>query len=111
MNITHTWIIKKLNQINDDTGTVSRVDFKVVSRDEDTSTAVCHIDVVDLDIENIDMDTFTPYNELTEEQVLQFVRDKLGDEVQQIENNNVFQIQNKLNPPAPPVIVENLPWS
>jgi len=111
MNITHTWIIKNLSQINDGTGTVSRVDFKVVSRDEDTSTAVCHPDSIELDIENIDMNNFTQYNDLTEEQVLQFVRDKLGNEVQQIENSNSLQIQNRVNPPAPTTIVENLPWS
>ena len=111
MNITHTWIIKSLSQINDGTGTVSRVNFKVVSRDKNTSTAVAYSDSIDLNIDNIDMNNFTPYNELTEEQVLQFVRDKLGNEVQQIENSNSLQIQNKINPPAPPVIVENLPWS
>jgi len=111
MNITHTWIIKSLSQINDGTGTVSRVNFKVVSRDNNTSTAVAYSDSIDLNIDNIDMNNFTPYNELTEEQVLQFVRDKLGNEVQQIENSNSLQIQNKINPPAPPVIVENLPWS
>ena len=111
MNITHTWIIKKLRQINDGSGVVARVDYKVVSRDEDTSTAVSYPDSVQLDTEDIDMSKFTPYNELTEAQVIEFVKDKLGDEVQQIEDSNALQIQNKLNPPAPPTIVENLPWS
>jgi hypothetical protein len=111
MNITHTWIIKKLNQINDGTGTVTSVFFKVVSRDEDTSKAVCYPDSVILDTQNIDSDNFIPYSELTEEQVLQFVRDKLGDEVQMIEDSNALQIQNKVNPPNLEVISENLPWS
>lgn len=111
MNITHTWIIKSLSQINDGTGTVSRVNFKVVSRDKNTSTAVAYSDSIDLNIDNIDMNNFTPYNELTEAQVIQFVKDRLGNEFQQIESNNSFQIQNKLNPPAPTTITENLPWS
>lgn len=111
MKITHTWIIKNLRQINDGSGVVARVDYKVVSKDKDTSTAVVYPDSVQLETENIDTDTFVPYNELTEEQVIQFVKDKLGDEVKQIEDNNVIQIQNKINPPAPTLISENLPWS
>lgn len=111
MNITHTWIIKNLRQINDGSGVVARVDYKVVSRDEDTSTAVSYPDFVQLETENIDMDNFVPYNDLTEEQVIQFVKDKLGDEVEQIEDNNTLQIQTKINPPAPALISENLPWS
>lgn len=110
MNITHTWIIKNLSQINDGTGTVSRVNFKVVSRDENTSTAVAYSDSIDLNNNNIDMNNFIPYNDLTEAQVIQFVKDRLGDEFQQIESNNSLQIQNKINPPTPEIIVENLPW-
>lgn len=111
MNITHTWIVKGLAQLNDGTGTVKNVSFKVVSRDVDTSTAVSYSDSVELDIEDIDMDNFTPYNELTQEQVIQFIQDKLGEEYRDIENSNSLQIQNRVNPPAPTTIVENLPWS
>jgi len=111
MNITHTWIIKKLRQINNGNGIVTRIDYKVVSRDEDTSTATSYPDFVQLETENIDMENFIPYNELTEEKVIQFGKDKLKHGVEMIENGNAREIQNKINPPTPSAITENLPWS
>jgi len=111
MNITHTWIVKNLTQINNGTGTVSKVGYKIVSRDTETGKATSIYRTCDLDTENIDSSTFTPYNNLTEEQIIQFVKNKLGDEVQEFENLNSTEIQNKVNPPAPETIVENLPWS
>lgn len=111
MNITHTWIIKKLVQKNDGTGTVTQVTYKVVSRDIETGKAVSNYKICELNTDNINSSTFIPYNQLTEEQVIQFVKDKLGDEVQEIESFNCREIENKINPPTPPVITENLPWS
>lgn len=111
MNITHTWIIKSLKQVNDGTGLVTSVGFKVVSRDTETSTAVSVYENVTLDIEGIDMSSITPYNELTQEQVIQFVKDKLGDQAQSLENDNANAIKRKIAPPTPPIIVESLPWS
>jgi len=111
MNITHTWIIKKLVQKDDGTGTVTEVAYKVVSRDTETGKAVSNYKTCELNTNNINLITFIPYNELTEEQVIQFVKDKLGDEVQEIESLNAREIRNKINPQAPSVITENLPWS
>lgn len=111
MNITHTWIIKKLKQVNDGTGLVTSVGFKVVSRDTETSTAVSVYETVNLDIEGIDMDSITPYSNLTEDQVIQFVKDKLGSEAQSLENDNARLITERIAPSTPPIIVENLPWS
>jgi hypothetical protein len=111
MNITHTWIIKSLKQVNDGTGLVTSVGFKVVSRDTETSTAVSVYENVTLDIEGIDMSSITPYSELTQEQVIQFVKDKLGDQAQSLENDNANAIKTKIAPPTPSIIVESLPWS
>jgi hypothetical protein len=111
MNITHTWIVKKLKQINDGTGVVSRVNFKVVSRDTETSIAYSYSDEVKLNTEDINFGSFTPYDQLTEEQVLQFVKEKLGHEVEMIENSNALTIQNKINPPSSHVLITDLPWN
>jgi hypothetical protein len=55
--------------------------LKLYQEMNNTSTAVAYSDSIDLNIDNIDMNNFTPYNELTqEEQVIQFVQDKLGEE-------------------------------
>lgn len=112
MNITHTWIIKNLTQINDGTGTVTQVAYKVVSRDTETGTATFTIDYCELDTKNINQETFIPYSSLTEDTVIEFVKTTLGDEkVEKIEKDLADQIINKINPPTPPVITENLPWS
>lgn len=112
MNITHTWIIKKLTQKNDGTGTIVEVEFKIVSKDIETNTVAYANKFCLLETENIDPENFIPYSNLSEEQVIQFVRTTFGDEeVKKIENDLADEIINKINPPAPPVIVENLPWS
>ena len=51
---------------------------------------------------------FTPYEELTQEQVLGWVFEALGDLVPQYEASVATQIQNQIKPP---VITPPLPWS
>ena len=114
MNITHTWIVKRLTQINNGTGTVSEVSFKIVSKDTDSENSVAFVldETCKLNTEDIDIENFIPYGQLNQELVIKFIKDTLGeDNVKKLEASNVKKIQNKLNPPASPVIVENLPWS
>jgi hypothetical protein len=58
---------------------------------------------------NLDPDQpFTPYEELTQEQVIGWVKDALGeDQVTSYEENVAQQIKNQINPP---VITPPLPW-
>ena len=56
-------------------------------------------------------DTFTPYANLTEAQVLGWVQDDLGESgVANYEANVDGQINSMINPPVSPT-VEPLPWS
>jgi hypothetical protein len=53
--------------------------------------------------------TYTPYNELTQEQVIGWVKEILGEEqVASLEANVATQIQNQINPP---VVTPPLPWA
>jgi hypothetical protein len=53
--------------------------------------------------------TFTPYADLTEAQVIGWVKDALGEEsVTGYEANVAQQIANQINPP---VVTPQLPWS
>ncbi len=55
-------------------------------------------------------DTFTPYADLTEAQVLGWVQDDLGaDGIANYEANVDGQINSMINPPVSPT-VEPLPW-
>jgi hypothetical protein len=60
---------------------------------------------------NIPLDesaTYTPYNQLTKEQVIGWVKDALGTEgVTSYEENIAVQIQDQINPPS---VVLALPW-
>lgn len=52
--------------------------------------------------------TYTPYNELTHEQVVGWVIETLGaEQVTSLETNIATQIENKINPP---VVTPPLPW-
>ena len=114
MNITHTWIVKNLTQINDGTGTISEASFKIVSKDTDSENSIAFVldETCELNTEDINIENFIPYNQLNQELVIKFIKDTLGEErVGKLEASNVKKIQNKINPPTPETIVENLPWS
>ena len=54
---------------------------------------------------------FIPYSDLTEEQVVGWIKSSLGTEgVESIEKSLASQIDTKINPPVVPV-VKSLPWS
>lgn len=53
--------------------------------------------------------TFTPYNQLTQEQVVGWVQDGMGAEgVASLEANLNTQIENQINPP---IVTPPLPWA
>ena len=53
---------------------------------------------------------FIPYSELTEEQIVEWVKESLGSKgVESIEKSLASQVDNKSNPPVVPVN-KDLPW-
>jgi hypothetical protein len=106
MVITHTWSIKELVQLNDNSGTVVRVQYNVNSTDGTISTK--SEGEVELETENID--NFISYESLTEELVLGWVKEKLGSNLGNHEVNNTSWIDSIVNPPAPRTINSQLPW-
>jgi hypothetical protein len=56
-------------------------------------------------------DSFTPFVDLTEDQVISWVKAGLGEDmIKSIENSLDGQLESLNNPPVSPEIVE-LPWS
>ena len=106
MAITHTWSIGELVQLNDNSGTVVRVQYNVNSTDGTISTKSGG--GVELETENID--NFISYESLTEELVLGWVKEKLGPNLGKHEVNNAAWIDSVVNPPAPRTINSALPW-
>jgi hypothetical protein len=85
MEITHTWKVRKLVQKNDENGLVIQVFYKIYSTDGEYSYVSAG--TIELGTENIS--NFIPYQDLTEEIVLQWIRDKLGSNSEDLEKMNV----------------------
>jgi hypothetical protein len=102
--IIHNYKIKRLYQVNDESGTVRRVDYEVETISGEYSSTV--EDSVDLEVSNIE--NFIEYQNLTEETVLQWIKDVHGDKN---ELRNLRLIERKKNPPKPSMVVEDLPWN
>jgi hypothetical protein len=106
MAIAHTWSIRELEQLNNGSGTVVRVQYNVSSTDGTVSTQSGG--GVELDTENIE--NFISYQDLTEELILDWVKEKLGPNLDNHEVNNASWIDSVVNPPAPKTISTELPW-
>jgi hypothetical protein len=102
--VTHKYTINKLIQKNDDSGTVVKVEYEVETVDGDYRSKVT--DDIELNVSNIQ--NFVKYEDLTEEIVLQWIKDIHGDKN---EIKNMIIIERQKNPPKPPTIEQPLPWA
>ena len=106
MEITHNWKIRKLIQKNDGSGLVIQVYFKVHSTDE-TYSYVSGGNV-ELSVENIT--NFVSYENLTEELVMEWIKDVMGPSLGGYEQINMDWINSMKNPMGPPTKIDRLPW-
>jgi tRNA/tmRNA/rRNA uracil-C5-methylase (TrmA/RlmC/RlmD family) len=106
MAVTHTWSIIRLEQLNDGTETVTEVFYNVLSEDEISCNSSGG---VQLNIDNIE--NFIQYQNLTEETLLGWVKEQLGENLGNHEINNAAWIDSVKNPPAPRTISQPLPWT
>ena len=106
MAITHTWTVTNLSQINDGSKIVESVEFEVLSSDENISTTTRGM----VKLNTVDLIDPIPYENLTEEIVLGWVTELLGPSLGHFETNNTLYIESIVNPPAPKIISEPLPW-
>lgn len=108
MPITNTWSVKQMDaypQHNDEVNVVFNVHWTLVGTDGEHTASVYGSSGVTLDADA----PFTPYSELTEEQVIGWVHDALGaEQVAAYEDNIAQQIDSLINPP---VVRPELPWS
>lgn len=105
MEITYSYYIRGLEQLNDDTGTVSNVHVKITSTDG-TYNIESH-ECISLNVEKID--NFTEYDSLTENIVLGWLEQ--NDDVNRVKNEHIKWIELQKNQPKPATIITDLPWS
>lgn len=107
MGVVFDWIPERLDAYPQKDGfndVVFNVFWRVNATDGDKSSTISGKQAVKLDAEG----DFTPYENLTREQVLGWVKDAMGQgRVVEIENYLIKQIGNQTNPP---VSTPALPW-
>lgn len=106
MAITHTWTVRKLIQKNDNSGLVIQVFYKVHSTDGE----YYYVSAGNIELETENISNFIPYQNLTEELVIQWVKDKLGPNLGNHEQINSDWINAAKNPVSSIIKVEKLPW-
>jgi len=106
MDVTYTWSVVQMDaypQVDGDNDVVFTVHWTLNGKYESyTGSSYGSVGVTTNSSE-----PFTPYSDLTQDQVLNWVWNSGVDKVEQ-ENNVMMQIQNKINPP---VITPPLPWA
>lgn len=107
MAITYNWNVVQMDAYPEKDGltdVVFQVHWTLVGTDDTYQGSVYGSCTIKLD-KNV---TYTPYNELTLEYVVGWVKNALGEEkVSLYEANVATQIQNQINPP---VVSLPLPW-
>ena len=108
MAITNTWSVVQMDaypELDGETDVVFSVHWQLNGTDGTYNGSVYGSVGVTLD----EGGTFTPYDQLTQAQVIGWVQDALGEEqVASYEANVAQQIENQINPP---VVTPPLPWS
>jgi len=107
--INYTWKINSLwtKTVDGQQNYVIIADYGVEGVDEEFTFEIC--DIVELSTESTT--SFIPYEELTEELVLTWVKEKLGENgIKSVEVCIAAQIESQKNPPIFPELTP-LPWS
>lgn len=108
MAITNTWAVQQMDcypEVDGETDVVFTVHWTLTGSDGTYTGYVYGSQAVAVDPEA----SFTPYADLTQEQVIGWVKNAMGEEqVTVYEQNVAEQINNQI---APPVVTPPLPWS
>lgn len=107
--INYTWNCKTVDvyPVNEgNNNVVYNVHYRVVGEDSETAVLADFIGTQILDVS--DITDFTPFEDLTNDQVTNWVKAAMGTEqVTQIENNIASQIAEKENPTSVTMTIED----
>jgi hypothetical protein len=110
MSAIHTWSITNLKQLNDSSGVVSSVFYslKTVDSDDETINIESSGEVY---LNTDDIIDFIPYPQLTEEVIIQWVRNHYL-YYTNLEIQHQYFIEDQKNTADPNrVIIDGLPWN
>ena len=110
MAANHTWSITNLKQLNDGTGTVSSVSYSIETVDSDDETInIQSSGEIVLNTDNIS--NFIPYEQLTEFEIIQWVRSYFLDYTNLELQHTAFVEEQKILKSPDRVITNVLPWN
>lgn len=108
MPVTYTWSVVQMDaypELNNEPDVVFNVHWTMTGTDGTYSGSVYGSQTLTLDPSA----PFTPYDKLTQDQVVGWVKDAMGDEqVADYEANVAGQIADQIKPP---VVTPPLPWA
>jgi hypothetical protein len=108
MSITNTWIVEQMNcypTYEGETDVVFKVAWRVNATDGTYNATAYGTQSVTYEAGT----PYTPYADLTQDQVVGWVQDAMGPEmVENIEAGLATNIDNQVNPP---IVTPALPWS
>jgi hypothetical protein len=110
MNITYNWSIQSmscLNECDGNSNVVTTITYNVVATDLDTSVTVPFFGTINTHTLQTGKD-FIPFENLTEETVIEWTQAILGEQVQKIKDAMSYNLLIKQNAP---VAVTTLPWA
>ena len=108
----YNWTVKKLQTVDEgsETDFVTTVIYKVNCTEEVEGVEYTASTMGSIIFTPTIEEDFVAYADLTESQVVGWVKDELGEEgVSSIQSSLAQQVDNKINPPVVPVD-KNLPW-
>ena len=116
MAITNTWAVQQMDcypEVDGETDVVFTVHWTLTGSESTVVDGINKVyvgNVYGSQAVAVDPEaTFTPYADLTQEQVIGWVKNAMGEEqVTVYEQNVTEQINNQI---APPVVTPPLPWS
>lgn len=109
MAVTHTWSVApnglQTKTVEGVTDVVTAVRLNIHATDGVNSFDTHQLVFIPLE----DINTIVPFAQLTEAQVIEWAKEKLGSLVSAIEDSLAKQLAHKANPPTPAVF-KNGPW-
>ena len=110
MTIEKTWTVEQMPCVVQPDGdcTVTHVQWRLTGTDGTNIVSIPG----NIPLTRVEGTPYTPYDQLTQEQVINWVKDTIGTERIDIYNNMIEELLVKVNAPPPPKpIIRVLPWA
>ena len=112
MAITYSWHIMGMRTINSDPVTDAVYKVEILKRGVDSEDGVGAgvKQSVPLDVSDLDVDNFTAFSDLSQDQVIQWVQNTLTDNEEEVLNQRILSAIQKKRQSKKIISASDLPW-